>query len=268
MFDDDLLFVIDDPITSLDRDNAIGIYSMIEHECHFFKDCLSSNGKNLQVCVLTHNLSAFTTFNKIADKLTKHRYHALQLSNCRISLTSEIKLNYRKLISDAYTFARTDIKSPSTTEESGASAINYESVGNQLRRALEEYSYFNFDIGQTGLFNSKLIQDKLKEEVNAGRLGPNTFDMIKGTLFHLWLNASSHGGDSAKSSDHYDHQVTLIDSRQAVKDTRLIMILLSIIHYTGLPGLLNGAPSALLVTQSNQCIEQWKADFEGTTQSS
>ena len=52
----DSLFVLDDPVSSLDRNNEIGIYSLIEHEISEIKRLTNTNNNFVQVIALTHSL--------------------------------------------------------------------------------------------------------------------------------------------------------------------------------------------------------------------
>lgn len=63
----------------------------------------------------------------------------------KLTDTKTIDYNYRSLIRDVYDFAKSNLTDISDNPAS------YYGTANKLRRVLEEYSYFNFDIGGTGL---------------------------------------------------------------------------------------------------------------------
>lgn len=63
----DSLFVLDDPVSSLDRNNEIGIYSLIEHEILGIKKLTNANNNFVQVIALTHSLPVYYALKRIAD---------------------------------------------------------------------------------------------------------------------------------------------------------------------------------------------------------
>lgn len=67
----DSLFVLDDPVSSLDRNNEIGIYSLIEHEISEIKRLTNTNNNFVQVIALTHSLPVYYALEKVGDEVFK-----------------------------------------------------------------------------------------------------------------------------------------------------------------------------------------------------
>ena len=64
--------VIDDPISSFDFENKVGISSFLRYQTH---KIIKGNAKS-KILFLTHDLSTFSDLQKIADEMVEH-------SNCK-----------------------------------------------------------------------------------------------------------------------------------------------------------------------------------------
>ena len=69
----DSLFVLDDPVSSLDRNNEIGIYSLIEHEISEIKKLTNTNNNFVQVIALTHSLPVYYALKKLLTMSSKRK---------------------------------------------------------------------------------------------------------------------------------------------------------------------------------------------------
>lgn len=258
IFDESMLFVLDDPITSLDRSNEIGIFSLIAKEFATIKKQMSN--ADLQVILMTHNYHVFYAMQHVADSIFKSNAISWTLSDCKLSAVNSDKpaYTYRTLIKDVYDFARSDQHQQAIME-------NHDyTIPNELRRALEEYSWFNFGVGGTGLRKQPLIRSKLEELVKMNRLSKENKDLILSVLYSTWTNSGSHREENVKS-DLLDLDLLEYNDQEEVrKVSKLLLILLDEIHFTGLPGLLWGSD----VNVGDNCyvkcceyLEIWKNEF-------
>lgn len=256
----DSLFVLDDPISSLDRNNEIGIYSLIEHEISEIKKLTNTNNNFVQVIALTHSLPVYYALEKVGDEVFKTQKGKPSKTICKmlrkgkLTDTKTIDYNYRSLIRDVYDFAKSNLTDISDNPAS------YYGTANKLRRVLEEYSYFNFDIGGTGLPKNKLINEYLETCVQSHKVHSETRDKITRALVPLWMNSESHGKEKVKSGS-IDHNIQLLDPEETQKCARLMLLLLDLLHPTGLPGLINNQISKKDQEDINQHLSEWDSEF-------
>lgn len=256
----DSLFVLDDPISSLDRNNEIGIYSLIEHEISEIKKLTNTNNNFVQVIALTHSLPVYYALEKVGDEVFKTKKGKPSKTTCKmlkkgkLTDTKTIDYNYRSLIRDVYDFAKSNLTDISDNPAS------YYGTANKLRRVLEEYSYFNFDIGGTGLPKNKLINEYLETCVQSHKVHSETRDKITRALVPLWMNSESHGKEKVKSGS-IDHNIQLLDPEETQKCARLMLLLLDLLHPTGLPGLINNQISKKDQEDINQHLSEWDSEF-------
>lgn len=268
-FDESMLFVLDDPITSLDRSNEIGIFSLIEREFTTLKKSLA--GATLQVLLLTHSYQVFYAMQHVSESVFgKKKIISWILSDCELKHVNSNKpaYTYRSLIEDAYDFARLG------QNERAKEGIRDHEIPNELRRALEEYSWFNFGVGGTGLRKQPLVKSKLKELVDLHQLSEENNKLILGALNNFWLNSGSHREENAKSDLINLDLLDYYDTDEVKKVAKLLLILLDEIHFTGLPGLLWGPDVNIDNNKYKDCqnnLQQWRRDFSremATSQSS
>lgn len=256
----DSLFVLDDPVSSLDRNNEIGIYSLIEHEISEIKRLTNTNNNFVQVIALTHSLPVYYALEKVGDEVFKTKKGKPSKTTCKmlkkskLTDTKTIDYNYRSLIRDVYDFAKSNLTDISDNPAS------YYGTANKLRRVLEEYSYFNFDIGGTGLPKNKLINEYLETCVQSHKVHSETRDKITRALVPLWMNSESHGKEKVKSGS-IDHNIQLLDPEETQKCARLMLLLLDLLHPTGLPGLINNQISKKDQEDINQHLSEWDSEF-------
>lgn len=256
----DSLFVLDDPISSLDRNNEIGIYSLIEHEISEIKKLTNTNNNFVQVIALTHSLPVYYALEKVGDEVFKTQKGKPSKTTCKmlrkgkLTDTKTIDYNYRSLIRDVYDFAKSNLTDISDNPAS------YYGTANKLRRVLEEYSYFNFDIGGTGLPKNKLINEYLETCVQSHKVHSETRDKITRALVPLWMNSESYGKEKVKSGS-IDHNIQLLDPEETQKCARLMLLLLDLLHPTGLPGLINNQISKKDQEDINQHLSEWDSEF-------
>lgn len=264
LFNESMLFVLDDPITSLDRSNEIGIFSLIEKEFTSLKKALSHKKQpqpSLQILVMTHNYQVFYAMQHIGESVfPRKKTAAWVLSDCDIKAANNNKpaYTYRTLIEHVYDFAKRDMSSPA-----GDESHDY-TIANELRRALEEYSWFNFGVGGSGLRKQALIRSNLDELVKENRLSSESEDLILSVLYSIWTNSGSHREENANSDIQDLDLLNYNDTNEVRKIAKLVLILLDEIHFTGLPGLMWGSSVSTDKSCYKECrnyLDQWKSSF-------
>lgn len=129
------LLVVDDPVSSFDKDNRIGIILYIRKEINKFK---KGNSKT-KVLVLSHDLqTSFDIFRLFQDISTTPKICELK-NNEVLNMNLKNRNEYSKLLEQIYLYARGE-------------NVGFEmSVGNAIRRVLEAYSTFNYRKGMSQL---------------------------------------------------------------------------------------------------------------------
>ena len=216
-YSDEMFLVIDDPLSSFDYENKIGIMSFLKYK---MKSVLSGSASTKAI-IMTHDISFFMDFSKALDEISeycksvgKKASHLLfTLSDKSIKKFEYKNQNeYTDLLKEIFEFANAD----KATEEN--------SIGNQMRRVLEAFSTFSFKVGI----------DKLSTKPDILELLPTQElkDYFENLMYRLVLNGESHGKDTAKffpRTDFYEN-LSPEEKQRTAKDILCFMYLLNKQH--------------------------------------
>ena len=184
-YKEERFLVIDDPISSFDQENKIGVYSLLVHE---ISKCLSNN-QNSKVIVLSHDLSACLAMKSplyaIAKQINKEKqelvhYWTLLPSAGGIAEFSKRMDEYGMLLEDIYEFAQLGDQNRALV------------VGNEMRRVLEAYSSFMYRVSPSELSFTRPIEQKL------GEMTP----YFKARMDRILLNDESHTENRIHALSH------------------------------------------------------------------
>lgn len=231
-FKEECTVVIDDPISSFDFENKLGVCSYLKKVISLILD----GNCNSQVVLMSHERDVVAILNNIFEKDNKYkkRYCTLRLNAKSImEFKCNKKSDYEYILEDIYNFA-----SLTEVDES------FESKGNEIRRFLEMYSTFNYGIGIKELFNrSELLEcidnDKLREYYGS-------------KLFWVPLNSASHTMGLAFQYPNFD-SFDLFSEEEQIKIARDIICYIYLIHKNHIVSLLGD--------KTNQ-IEIWINELE------
>lgn len=176
LYQDEELVVIDDPISSFDFENKVGISSFLRYQTH---KIIKGNAKS-KILFLTHDLSTFSDLQKIADEMEKSfkkqklgvsiKGRAFELQGRTLSDPIKSINEYRDLLNMIFSYAM------SNTE--GLSLV----IGNSMRRALEAFSTFIYGTGIAEVsFDPKVVKS----------LG-NHSRYFENLMYRLVLHGESH----------------------------------------------------------------------------
>ena len=176
LYQDEELVVIDDPISSLDFENKVGISSFLRYQTH---KIIKGNAKS-KILFLTHDLSTFSDLQKIADEMEKSfkkqklgvsiKGRAFELQGRTLSDPIKSINEYRDLLNMIFSYAM------GNTE--GLSLV----IGNSMRRALEAFSTFIYGTGIAEVsFDPKVVKS----------LG-NHSRYFENLMYRLVLHGESH----------------------------------------------------------------------------
>lgn len=215
------LIVIDDPITSFDAENKVGMLSYLKSQVQEF--ILGNLGTKF--LVMTHDMMTFTSIFHINEELSsvvKDKYAnfaGTQLKNkswilCDSKL-EEYKNNeaneYSRLYNLIYDFAKGSLEASSLP------------IGNLMRQLMEAFSTFQYKIG--------IVELSTKE--NVIELLPNEYrNYFKNYMYRLVLNSGSHKENEAKFNLDMDFQslYTLEEKKRTAKSILCFLYLLNREH--------------------------------------
>ncbi len=167
--------VIDDPVSSFDMENRVGICSLLrERIAHVLDEC-----EETRVTLLTHDAATVAELEHVLSDIKlgpghdeKVRYGLLELANGSICKHLLKKSQYSVLLKKVYDYAATDV------DDYAEACV----IGNVMRRVLEAYGSFNYGVGMDRLFRDAELR---------GRFG-NLEEMLSNAMYRLALNDDSH----------------------------------------------------------------------------
>lgn len=176
LYQDEELVVIDDPISSFDFENKVGISSFLRYQTH---EIIKGNAKS-KILFLTHDLSTFSDLQKIADEIEKSfkkqklgvsvKGKAFKLQGRTLSNPINSINEYRDLLHMIFNYAMGNTEGLDLA------------IGNSMRRALEAFSTFIYGTGIAEVsFDPKVIKS----------LG-NHSKHFENLMYRLVLHGESH----------------------------------------------------------------------------
>ena len=208
-FEKDSFIVIDDPISSVDSDNKVGIYSFLR--MMFYKIIKNSNSK---ILCFSHNLEVIFNLEKTFSDIGKTKMTIKELRKCALNEFKYKKYNeYSKMLTEIYEFANT---------EEGYEKLEY-TIGNQMRKVLEAYATFNYKKGIENISTTEEILNKIADESRR--------EYFRNFMYRLILNGDSHMEETARSypnSTFFDH----IDINEKIITAKSLLVFLYLIDDT------------------------------------
>lgn len=201
-FKDSCLVVLDDPISSFDMENKVGLFTFLR----MIFEKITLNNKNSKIINLTHSLEAMFNFEKTCSDIGV-TYILYELKNKILTDFRYKKMNdYQKMLEDIYSYAKIEDFDEANDLDN--------TIGNTMRKLLESYSTFNYNKSLEDLTRSKEILLKIDND--------NERQYFNNFMYRLVLNNESHTFDATRSLNFYDY----ISREEKVKTAKSILILL------------------------------------------
>lgn len=221
-----LFLVIDDPISSFDRDNKFGVLTILKYN---IKKIIQNNDES-KVTILTHDLMTVEYLSKLLGCI-KYDTHdnasqKLKLSCYVINSKKELEANdkpvsqYKSWLQDVFDYAK---------------GINDASNGlsrqNEMRRILETYFTFNYGKDFDSLQNEGKLLNKIKD-INIRKY----FEI---SILKLGLNCGSHSEKAINFDDDgpYGYNLdccTQEEKHQLARDLLCLLYSLDDLHVISL----------------------------------
>jgi len=176
-----LLVVIDDPISSIDYSNKVGLYTFFRNKI----ESLSSMYSETKFIICTHDEEIYYHFYKIFDDLKCYHQKRKNISCLELTHEGLIKREseynfYKQQINSIYKYAL------------GLEPDLSLYIGNTMRRVLEAYSTFNYNLGPSQISTKQELLSKIQDETER--------EFFKAYMYRLILNSDSHASDRVRRS--------------------------------------------------------------------
>lgn len=217
LYQSEALVVIDDPVSSFDFENRVGILSYIRYQV----DCLIKGNQQSKILILTHDLTTAFDLRKAMDEVASSTKGIAQIQQTS-SILQELKNNqlvlfkkerneYEQLLQTIYRYANGDITDCDVT------------IGNVMRRALEAFSTFNYRKG---------IEDVSCDKNVLNVLGERSV-YFNNLMYRLVLHGESHYAErvySLRDDTNFYEFVSDDEKQRTAKDILCFMYLLNPAH--------------------------------------
>lgn len=184
-YKDEYIIVIDDPISSFDFENKIGILSYLK----LMLGKYITQNKETKALILTHDLTTFFDLEKIFEEILlkcksiynckDFKFNMYELKNQKIeSFKYKKRQEYTELINIIYDYAK-------------GNGSEYEVViGNIMRQALEAFSTFVYKKGIEEISTDDTILSTIDEKYR---------DYFENLMYRLVLHGGSHKEEQARN---------------------------------------------------------------------
>ena len=203
------LIVIDDPVSSFDYGNRIGVMSLLRYQ---FGNIIRGNTGS-RILVLSHDLHSIFDLVKIRNEVIAGKNSDrsfMELRNNKLEV-KYVRNEYKKLLDSVYAYAANS----ETTDPDETLEI---SIGNIMRRLLEAFSSFCYDDS----FEKMLRKDDILLKI------PENKRIYYGNfMYRLTLNTESHMEESIYSLDSL---ISCITRDEKVQTAKSILLFLSYIN--------------------------------------
>lgn len=190
-----LILVIDDPVSSFDFENKVGIMSLLKSKV---ADVIKNNSES-QVLLMTHDIQCLYDFQKIGDEICEE-YMRQNNGQKKVTFTCRELKNkefmpfnvrnrneYSEILKNVYDYA------------CGENEESNHTVGNSMRRVLEAFSTFVYKKGIAEISYDDSILQQMEDK--------DYIEYFKNLMYRLVLNGESHMQErtnSLKDMDYFD----------------------------------------------------------------
>ena len=218
-YDKEYLIIIDDPISSFDIENKIGIMSFLKYQLGKF---LLGN-MNTKALVMTHDLMTFYNLDKAFEELIgecSQKFQGQKLKFNRFELNQQELQMFKYRQRQEYTELVKVIYEYALGNGSSYDII----IGNILRQVLEAFATFQYKKGIEEVSTDSYILDALPEE---------EYKLyFYNLMYRLVLHGGSHREEQVKALDdmNFFSVVSNTDKQRTAKDVLCFIYLLNEKH--------------------------------------
>lgn len=215
VYADEVFLVIDDPVSSFDFENRIGVQSLLRWKLgQVLEGCATS-----KVLIMTHDIGTAFDLEKGLKEIKEclkgtaksADYQLLRLEDCAISkLTDNQRNEYTLLLGRIFDYAKTGV---------GDGLV----IGNIMRRVLEAFATFSYKEGIENISSKDSILTILPESQR---------EHFKNLMYRLVLNGESHFFEQIQGMKDYGFSGFLSDDekKRTAREILCFMYLLNKHH--------------------------------------
>lgn len=218
-YSEDYIIVIDDPVSSFDLENRIGILSFLKYKLSMFLE----GNPNTKALVMTHDLmtyyDVYKIFEEIIEACKNKNYSQVPKFNCFEICSEGLKpfhyrsrQEYTELIKIIYLYG-------------SGQANDYDVViGNMMRQVMEAFSTF--------LYKKSIIEVSTDERILAQLPDPKYVSYYRNLMYRLVLHGGSHREEQIKSMKDFQffNLITEAEKRRTAKDILCFIYLMNKRH--------------------------------------
>ena len=203
--------VIDDPISSFDFENKVGIMSFLNYQIHkIMTGCNKS-----KMIILTHDLMSAFDIQKIVGSLSQVEvdgkkeviFIQRELKNYELVDFGKKYSEYKTLLNEIYDYANNSV----------SENVN---IGNNMRKVLEAFGTFNYQCG---------IENIARDEAIVANLEAKQQEYFENLMYRLVLHGESHAEDKTKALDFFSC-ISEMEKQKTARDILSLLYLLNKAH--------------------------------------
>lgn len=226
------LLIIDDPISSFDFNNKIGILSFIGYQIYeFYK-----NGNNSKILLMSHDKQTIDYLKSFYEKKINRKYIDVKMLKDNKMHEIDIPNEHAALLNEVFQYVNTP-----------GSELNSDrySIGNKMRKILESISTFLYRCGVDDMLKNESLLDMLPNELRY---------YYEFRMFNLLFHADSHKERQVQAlllaEDAYDP----IEQKKLAK---MLLIFLYCIQKEHINSCLKDDAVSILNTWKQECIKKF-----------
>ena len=229
-YKDERIIVIDDPVSSYDQENKIGVYSFLMRE---IENVLAGNEKS-RIVLFTHDIQTMLGLGSALESLMGCRFKQEKYAFVMKEIGDDGALKefqrkhwheYSCLLQEIYDFA-----------QNGAASSHSITIGNEMRRTLEAYSTFLYRMDFLQLFRSTSLAGKL------GSLATYFSARMDRIVFH----GESHMQNQARALPVDGDFFALVSETEKKQTAKDVLCLLYLLDTTHIESHFSGNPQAIV----------------------
>ena len=213
------LLVIDDPISSYDMENKIGILSFLKYKLSMFLE----GNQYTKALVMTHDLISFYDIHKIFEEIVNvckqenysnaPKFNYFEMSENKLKLFAyKNRQEYTESIKNIYAYASGEIEEQDLV------------IGNIMRRVLEAFSTFVYRKGIEDVSTDEKILALLPE--------PAYISYYQNLMYRLVLHGGSHKQEEVNAMQDFNFfsLISTEEKKRTAKDILCFIYLLNQRH--------------------------------------
>lgn len=242
-FEEKLFIVLDDPISSFDYYNKVGVFSFLR----MMIAAIKNGNNNSKFLIFTHQVESVFHFEKFkSDSIDSLNYKCWTLSKKNLTLFSHnLENEYSLLFKEVYYYA---------TQSEGYEKMEH-TVGNAIRRVVEGFATFFYRQSTEKLTRNNEVLQKIPKKYQA---------YYENLMYRLSLNSDSHLSYQARHATETEFY-SLISQNEKIKLAKSLLFFLHLIDELHVIAHLSDAKeNAVLDSRKHiNIIKSWEKELFG-----